>query len=186
MRLKWILDRLGERSTWIGIDGFLTAMGVILAPEQSEAIITAGVAVAGVIAAFTKDKLPPSAGAILIAAMILGPGCANIIAANLVGEGLVDGMVARAGVVADKVMDGLDVTEAVLERKLIRAKKARCLNTYPSIRRYALRSEKNRARIRRDCGLDVRPVSDVSVESPAAAGQGGAPPGMSPPDAPGG
>ncbi len=54
---------------------------------------------------------------ILILLMALGPGCANIIAANLAGEGLVDGMVARAGVVADKVMDGLDATEAVLERK---------------------------------------------------------------------
>ena len=122
---------------------------------------------------------------ILMMLMVLGPGCANIIAANLVGEGLVDGMVARAGVVADKVMDGLDATEALLEHKLVRAKKARCLNTYPSIRRYALRSEKNRARIRRDCGLDVRPASDVSIGSPAE-GQGMKPPGTSPPDAPGG
>ena len=27
----WLLDRLGERSTWIGLTGFLTATGVALA-----------------------------------------------------------------------------------------------------------------------------------------------------------
>ena len=123
---------------------------------------------------------------ILVMLMALGPGCANIIAANLVGEGLVDGMVARAGVVADKVMDALDTTEAVLERKLVRAKKARCLNTYPSIVRYALRSETNRATIRRDCLLDVRPNTDVSIERPAAEGQGIKPRAASGGDAPGG
>ena len=123
---------------------------------------------------------------ILVMVMAIGPGCAGIIQANLVGEGLVDGMVARAGVVADKVMDGLDATEGLLERKLVRAKKARCLNTYPSIRRYALRSEKNRATILRDCGLDVRPAADVSVGMPSSAGQGGEPKATSPPAAPGG
>ena len=56
---KWIMDRLSERSTWLGITGFLTAAGVALEPEQVEAIATAGLAVAGLIAVVTKDKAPP-------------------------------------------------------------------------------------------------------------------------------
>jgi hypothetical protein len=54
--LKFAIDRLKERSTWLGLTGLLTAVGVTLSPEQSAAIVTAGVAFAGVVAAFTKDK----------------------------------------------------------------------------------------------------------------------------------
>ena len=54
----WIVKRLSERSTWLGLISFLSAAGVALQPEMSEAIVTAGVALAGMVAAFTKDKLP--------------------------------------------------------------------------------------------------------------------------------
>ncbi|MEL7146531.1 MAG: hypothetical protein AAFO69_09205 [Bacteroidota bacterium] len=54
--LKFIVDRLKERSTWMGLTGFVGAVGVTLSPEQAEAIVLAGVAVAGLVAAFTKDK----------------------------------------------------------------------------------------------------------------------------------
>lgn len=53
--IHWILDRLKERSTWIGITTAVTAIGVGLSPEQQAAIATAGVAVTGAIIAFTKD-----------------------------------------------------------------------------------------------------------------------------------
>lgn len=52
--LKFIVDRLKERSTWIGLTGIISAAGVGLSPEQSEAIVLAGVAVSGLIMAFTK------------------------------------------------------------------------------------------------------------------------------------
>lgn len=54
--LKFITDRAKERSTWIGLTALLSAVGVSLAPEQVEAIAVTGIAVSGLIAAFTKDK----------------------------------------------------------------------------------------------------------------------------------
>lgn len=54
--LKFIIDRAKERSTWLGITGFLTAIGVALDPAQAEAIAAAGIAIAGLVAVFTKDK----------------------------------------------------------------------------------------------------------------------------------
>ena len=56
--MSWIIARLKERSTWLGLTGLLTAVGVGLEPDQAEAIVTAGVALAGVIAMLTKDKAP--------------------------------------------------------------------------------------------------------------------------------
>ena len=54
--IGWITDRLRERSTWLGLVSLLTALGIGLTPEQTEAIAAAGVALAGLIAIFTKDK----------------------------------------------------------------------------------------------------------------------------------
>lgn len=54
--MKWIKERLHERSTWKGLALLLTACGVALTPEQSEAIITAGLALAGVLDVFFADK----------------------------------------------------------------------------------------------------------------------------------
>ncbi|MEO9900482.1 hypothetical protein [Nisaea sp.] len=52
----WLLDRLGERSTWIGLTGFLTATGVSLEPEIGEAVGTVGIALASLIAMLTRDR----------------------------------------------------------------------------------------------------------------------------------
>jgi len=54
--LKFIVDRLQERSTWLGIIAIVTAVGVHLSPEQTEAIAVAGVSIGGAVAAFTADK----------------------------------------------------------------------------------------------------------------------------------
>lgn len=54
--LQFFIDRLKERSTWIGITAVATAAGVSFEPELQEAIIVAGLAFAGLIAAITKDK----------------------------------------------------------------------------------------------------------------------------------
>ena len=58
MKLKatWILDRLSERSTWIGLTGFLTATGMSLEPEVSDAIGSVGIALASLIAIITVDR----------------------------------------------------------------------------------------------------------------------------------
>lgn len=54
--ITFVADRAKERSTWLGLTGILSAFGVVLAPEQVEAISVAGIAIAGLIATFTKDK----------------------------------------------------------------------------------------------------------------------------------
>lgn len=49
-----LLERLGEASTWRGLVWIATALGASLNPEQTDAIATAGAAVAGALAIFTK------------------------------------------------------------------------------------------------------------------------------------
>ena len=46
---------LNQRSTWAGLVWILTAAGVSLDQEQSEAIVTAGMAVTGLLGLFWKD-----------------------------------------------------------------------------------------------------------------------------------
>lgn len=60
--IQFILDRLKEKSTWLGITGLLSAVGVTLNPEQTAAISTAGVAIASAILAFTKEDKPKKDG----------------------------------------------------------------------------------------------------------------------------
>jgi hypothetical protein len=53
---SYLLDRLKEASTWRGITLLLTAIGVPLAPGVADMIISAGLAVAGLIGALTPDQ----------------------------------------------------------------------------------------------------------------------------------
>lgn len=54
--LKFILDRAKEKTTWLGLIAILTAAGVAISPEQVEAIATLGLAIAGAVGVFTKEK----------------------------------------------------------------------------------------------------------------------------------
>lgn len=63
--MKYLFDRLNEPSTWRGLISVLTALGVKLRPDLSEAIITAGLALMGIINIFRKENgtpAPPAAG----------------------------------------------------------------------------------------------------------------------------
>lgn len=51
----WLLERLQERSTWLGVISFFVATGLTIAPDLKEAIVTAGVALVGVVSIITKD-----------------------------------------------------------------------------------------------------------------------------------
>ncbi len=53
--MNWILERLKERNTWIGLVSILSAIGVGISPEQSALIASVGVGIAGLIFTFTKD-----------------------------------------------------------------------------------------------------------------------------------
>ena len=52
----YILERMKEPSTWRGLTLLLTALGVPLAPGLSDAIIAAGLGLAGLIGAVMPDK----------------------------------------------------------------------------------------------------------------------------------
>lgn len=54
--LKTILEYASQQSTWKGLIGLTTALGVVLSPEQSAAIIAAGMALVGVINVFRNEK----------------------------------------------------------------------------------------------------------------------------------
>ena len=54
--MKYILARLMEPSTWRGIISLLTVFGVKIAPDQAEAILTAGVSIYSAINIFRKEK----------------------------------------------------------------------------------------------------------------------------------
>lgn len=54
--MNYIIERLKERSTWIGLTALATAFGVYISPEMQNAIITIGVALAGLIHTVTPDK----------------------------------------------------------------------------------------------------------------------------------
>lgn len=54
--ILFILARLRERSTWIGLISAATALGLLLTTEQQEAVVAAGIGLAGLVTALTKDK----------------------------------------------------------------------------------------------------------------------------------
>jgi len=52
----YLVSRAKERSTWLGLISLATALGLALDAAQQDAVIAAGMAAAGLVAAFTKDK----------------------------------------------------------------------------------------------------------------------------------
>lgn len=53
---NYFLERAKEPSTWRGAILFLTAIGVPIAPAMTEAIVTAGLGLAGLIGMITSDN----------------------------------------------------------------------------------------------------------------------------------
>lgn len=53
--LSYVLARLRERSTWLGLISLATALGIAVSENQQEAVIAAGSAVAGLVAALVPD-----------------------------------------------------------------------------------------------------------------------------------
>lgn len=56
--LDYILERLKEPNSWRGLVWIITAAGFVLEPEQREAIVTAGMTLAGILGVITKDNAP--------------------------------------------------------------------------------------------------------------------------------
>jgi hypothetical protein len=53
--INFVISRMKERSTWLGLVGLMASVGITVGPEFQEAIITVGVAVASAIAMLTGD-----------------------------------------------------------------------------------------------------------------------------------
>ena len=53
---KYILNRLTERSTWLGLLALATACGATIEQALADQIIAAGRAVAGLLGFVTKDR----------------------------------------------------------------------------------------------------------------------------------
>jgi hypothetical protein len=53
--MNWLKARLREPSTWGGLISILTLVGVVLSPEQKEAVIGAGVAIGGLLMVFLPE-----------------------------------------------------------------------------------------------------------------------------------
>ena len=54
--IKYISERLNEPSTWRGVISLITGLGVKLRPDLAESIISAGLALMGVINVVRKEK----------------------------------------------------------------------------------------------------------------------------------
>jgi hypothetical protein len=54
--LDFILERGKEASTWRGLVALVTATGITLSPELTEALVAAGLAIIGILGVLTVDK----------------------------------------------------------------------------------------------------------------------------------
>ena len=57
--MNWVLRRLREPSTWRGLVWLATVAGLSLKPGQAEAIVAAGMALAGLLGVFLSDEPKP-------------------------------------------------------------------------------------------------------------------------------
>lgn len=54
--MNYLLERLKEPSTWRGLTLLATTLGLQVSPEHTEAVISTGLLLAGLIGVVTKDK----------------------------------------------------------------------------------------------------------------------------------
>lgn len=54
--MDYIMEKLREKSTWRGLVALATAFGVTVSPEQTEAVISGGLALIGLINVFRSEE----------------------------------------------------------------------------------------------------------------------------------
>lgn len=54
--MNWMMKRLREPSTWRGLVWLATVAGLSFRPDQAESIVTAGMALAGLLGVFLADE----------------------------------------------------------------------------------------------------------------------------------
>ena len=55
--VSYILEMLSQTSTWRGFIYMLTAVGIVLSPEQQETIVATGLAIGGAVGVFLPDRV---------------------------------------------------------------------------------------------------------------------------------
>ncbi len=55
LAIRYILSRLKEASTWRGLTLIGTSAGIILSPDQTEAVVAVGLGISGLIGATFPD-----------------------------------------------------------------------------------------------------------------------------------
>jgi hypothetical protein len=53
----YLLQRFSEASTWRGLIAFATAAGIAISPDQIDTIVSAGLAIVGLLAVFLPDHV---------------------------------------------------------------------------------------------------------------------------------
>lgn len=56
LMLNWLLERLKEPTSYIGLTAILSSLGIVLDPELAQNIQTTGLGVAGIILFVLKEK----------------------------------------------------------------------------------------------------------------------------------
>jgi len=54
--MDYILQRLKEKTTWLGFLALVSAFGVAIKPELAESIATTGMSIAGLIMVIVKEE----------------------------------------------------------------------------------------------------------------------------------
>lgn len=54
--VSWLLARLKEPTTYLGLTAILSSMGIVIDPELTQNIQTAGLGVAGIILFLMREK----------------------------------------------------------------------------------------------------------------------------------
>ena len=54
--MKWILQKLSEKTTWLGLLSIASGLGLKLTEGTTQAIAAAGIAIAGLILVFMNEK----------------------------------------------------------------------------------------------------------------------------------
>lgn len=54
--MSWLFERLSEKTTWLGLVGILSAVGVYMSPDLQNQLVALGIAASGVVAVIVKEK----------------------------------------------------------------------------------------------------------------------------------
>ena len=85
---EYLLARARERSSWRGLVLIATALGAHWSPESQEAIITGGIAIAGMLGALLPDTTPKGVEVRVVDAIAASPKVGEALEAAAASAGV--------------------------------------------------------------------------------------------------